>query len=205
MSGHGLGPNLSFQADGSITHQLQEWLRHLKQLVAEAFFAADRAQGSAGAAANSLGQIQKLVNITKVSPNSWTPTISFATPGDLSVAYSNQVGKVIKIGQVVFLEFYIVTTTFTHTTASSFLEIQGLPYPVISGGVESWSGTLGFSGITKTNYTQFNSFTVTGGSVLRFRASGEAVPISDVQSADVPTGGNVYLIGSIVYLTNPNL
>lgn len=58
----------------------------------------------------------------------FTPTITFSTPGDLNVVYSNQTGLYTKIGRVVHWSAGITTTTFTHTTASGGLQIAGLPF-----------------------------------------------------------------------------
>jgi hypothetical protein len=58
----------------------------------------------------------------------FTPAITFATPGDLSVAYSFQVGTYTKIGNRVIASVNIVTSSFSFTTASGTLSITGLPY-----------------------------------------------------------------------------
>lgn len=60
--------------------------------------------------------------------NTWTPVVTFATAGDVSVAYSTRIGTYVKIGRKVFIELVIVTSTFTHTTASGNLRITGLPF-----------------------------------------------------------------------------
>ena len=58
----------------------------------------------------------------------WTPVVTFATPGDLSVAYSRQVGRYTKIGRLVIVHIDISTSTFTFTSASGDLTITGLPF-----------------------------------------------------------------------------
>lgn len=61
---------------------------------------------------------------------SFTPTITFGTPGDLNVVYSVQTGTYTKIGRLVHFWINITTTTFTHTTASGALLVAGLPFTV---------------------------------------------------------------------------
>lgn len=63
------------------------------------------------------------------SQGSWTPTITFATPGTSSVAYTTQTGTYARVGNVVTLNFQ-VTFTPTLGTASGALLIQGLPFTI---------------------------------------------------------------------------
>jgi hypothetical protein len=58
----------------------------------------------------------------------WTPTLTFATPGNLSVSYSVRGGHYTKVGRLVTCELYIVTSAFTHTTAAGLLSVTGLPF-----------------------------------------------------------------------------
>lgn len=61
---------------------------------------------------------------------SWTPLLSFDTPGDLNVVYSFNTGTYTKIGNVVHAFASIATTTFTHTTASGRFRVNGLPFAI---------------------------------------------------------------------------
>lgn len=126
----------------------------------------------------------------------WTPALTFETPGDLSVAYTTQLGRYIKIGKTVRLSFKILTSTFTHTTASGVLKITGLP--TLMNTTVSNIGALAFNGITKANYTQF-SLDSSGNDYLVILASAQGQSISSVGAGDVPTGGTVELRGTIVY------
>ena len=62
------------------------------------------------------------------STGTWTPVLTAQTPGDLSVAYSTQSGRYTRIGNLVTAEFTIVTSTYTHSTASGTLRVAGLPF-----------------------------------------------------------------------------
>lgn len=59
----------------------------------------------------------------------WTPTFTYVTPGNLTVAYSTRIGQYTKIGNAVTLALNIQTSTFTKTTASGELRITGVPFP----------------------------------------------------------------------------
>lgn len=62
------------------------------------------------------------------SVGSWTPTLTFATPGDLNVAYSTRVGSYTKVGRMVSLSCSLVTSTFTFSTSAGGVQITGLPF-----------------------------------------------------------------------------
>ncbi|MFD3301981.1 hypothetical protein [Aquipseudomonas alcaligenes] len=128
----------------------------------------------------------------------WTPVLTFSTPGDLSVAYSAQSGRYTKVGRLVSADFTVVTTTFTHTTASGELQMTGLPF---TNGASNSQSTLGFGGITKAGFTQFVFQLASSSSTLVGRASGSAQAFSQVVAADMPTGTEKRFIGSINYAT----
>ena len=126
----------------------------------------------------------------------WTPVLTFATPGDLSVTYSSQAGYYTKIGRFVHAYFVIVTSSFTHTTASSYLTISGFPLTIVTG---VGRGSLEFRGITKANYTNFVVQPGLTSTSFGVAASASAQNNSQVVAADMPTGGTVYLYGSIAF------
>lgn len=59
----------------------------------------------------------------------FTPTITFATPGDLSVAYTTQVASYQRIGRLVVGKLRVAFTP-TYTTAAGNFSIGGLPFTV---------------------------------------------------------------------------
>src|SRR5690606_8637479 len=85
----------------------------------------------------------------------WTPTLTFAAPGDLAVSYSARSGYYLKIGRLVFLSGTVETSSFTHSTASGLLTIAGAPFAAASPGPAACPGSLYFGGFTKPGYTQF--------------------------------------------------
>lgn len=127
-------------------------------------------------------------------------SITFATPGNLSVAYTLRKIFYVKIGTMVFCDFAIITSAFTHTTASGDLQITGFPFTSASTTNRFWSGAISqFEGITKAGFTQFGlrlGANTTTGLVL---AGGSGAASASVQAADMPSGGTVVLIGSLAY------
>lgn len=124
----------------------------------------------------------------------WTPVITFATPGDLNVAYSRQVGKYIKIGSAVSITIDVVTSTFTHTTASGIVLIGGLPFttqtnmiPCSAVRIDAWAWGAGntslvFQGLSSS--TQMTIATIgTGASANTLTASGHTTGINTVLTA----------------------
>lgn len=125
----------------------------------------------------------------------WTPTLTCATPGNLTVAYTTRTGAYTKIGRKVSLHFVIVTSTFTHTTASGAVSITGMGFTAAN---VNHVGELLWAGITKANYTQH--VVRTGGSTaLDIVGSGSGQALSVLAITDMPTGGSVTLAGSIEF------
>ncbi len=127
----------------------------------------------------------------------YTPAITFATPGDLAVAYTTQYGDYEKIGRQVVVRWNIVTSSFTHTTAAGSLSITGLPFAATSTTGSLPMGAVMWTGITKAGYTQINPYVAS--SAIALLASGSGLANSDVDAADMPTGGAVNLRGVVAY------
>src|SRR5262245_37039996 len=126
---------------------------------------------------------------------SWTPVLTFATPGNVSVTYSVQAGRYTKIGNVVTLWFSITTSSFTHTTASGNAQITGLPFT--ASGAISARVAISWAGITKTNYTSVAASVGAASATITLIASGSGQAQSNVTATDMPTAGTVFLSGSI--------
>ena len=128
----------------------------------------------------------------------YTPTIDFATTGDLSVTYSKQVGRYQKTNGKCIVDFNIETSAFTHTTASGALEIL---LPVTCATITDYRavGTLSFGGITKASYSAFNVVVDSASGVAKVEALGSAQAPTDITASDMPTSGSVVLRGHIEY------
>jgi hypothetical protein len=126
----------------------------------------------------------------------WTPVLTFATPGDLAITYAAQSGAYTKIGRLVVLDFTVTTSAFTHTTASGNLTMTGAPF---AAATQLFGGFFAFNGITKAGYTQFVAQIQSASTAMLFNASGSGVAESGVSAPDLPTGGTVRLRGSLIY------
>lgn len=130
----------------------------------------------------------------------WNPSLTFDTPGDLSVTYTTQVGRYLRIGNWVTISFNIATATFTHTTASGNLRIAGIPYGSAStieytGSVEADTFSLG------AGYSWLNCQVPPGVSYARLIRSGTSINRATITTAQAPSGSNKTLMGSITYET----
>lgn len=131
----------------------------------------------------------------------WTPALSFATPGDLSVAYSVQGGAYTKIGNAVHITMDMDTSSFTHTTASGLLQLLNLPFTSANVATQTHSGAGTVSGITKAGYTGFPMRLSPNSSVAGIGAYGSGITASNIAASDMPSGGTVQLRFSMTYRT----
>lgn len=115
----------------------------------------------------------------------FTPTITFTTPGDLTIVYSNQSGSYTKIGRVVQWSAVIMTSTFTHTTASGGLQVAGLPFTSISNPPATLSQWVGItSAVATPQIVAALNGTVVNFSVMNVSAG----TIASLTTANAPTG-----------------
>ena len=135
-------------------------------------------------------------------PVAFSPTITFAVPGDLAVTYSTRIGRSMQKGNLCTATFNLVTSSFTFTTASGNLLITGFPV-TSSTAVSPAIGAVVFSGITKATYTSVVCRKETANTQLNFQASGSGVAVSNVVAADTPSAGSVILIGTVTYEVLP--
>lgn len=133
-----------------------------------------------------------------VMAGTWTPVLTAQTVGNLTVAYTVQSGVYHRMGQLVFAYFDVVTSTWTHTTASGTLFLTGLP--VLPSGPSI--GTVQFSGFTKANYTHWVTIIGGGSSTVTFAVGGSAQSRVSASVTDFPTGGSVRIEGHAIYHTN---
>lgn len=132
----------------------------------------------------------------------WTPTLTFLTPGNLSIAYSTRTGMAYRIGRIVILHFgiSIATGDFTHTTASGAARITGVPYTAAAAPqTRIHTGALLVRGITKAGYTDFVCRIDSSAALVQIWASASGSDPSAVTAADMPTGGGVELHGGLIY------
>lgn len=127
--------------------------------------------------------------------DSWTPTLTFATAGDLSVIYSNRVGQLVSIGKLRIATFN-VTATPTFSSASGNMQITGLPVTAEPSLVTY--GPLGsFSNITKAGFTQFNVQVF--GSQFTFIGLASGTSASAVTAANISSGVATQLRAQVIF------
>jgi len=134
----------------------------------------------------------------KNASGTWTPDITFATPGDLAKTLT-VTGVYQRVGRLCTATFQIDSSAFTHTTAAGAFRITGLPFAAATS--PDATGILGaFRGITKASYTQFNLRTVNAQTYLQIYASGSGQVPANLVATDMPSGGTTALYGQITYV-----
>jgi len=102
------------------------------------------------------GETSSLLNWYETG--TWTPVLSCATPGTLAVTYSVQKGYYTRVGRVVHIWGNIQTSAVTVGTATGAVRLTGLPFTSATAAtaVETYMGSMGYQGINKAGYTDFN-------------------------------------------------
>jgi hypothetical protein len=136
---------------------------------------------------------------TYVASTSWTPTFTFATVGDLSVAYNTQVGYYAQVGALVVATFNLVFTP-TYTTASGNAKIT-LPLTVLNAA----AGQRSPISITTITYPVGATFIIlapqTNLSNAAMLAQGTGLGLTILSATQFPTGTQYTIIGTAVYLS----
>lgn len=144
------------------------------------------------------------VNHLLGAQGTWTPSITFATSGDLAVTYAadSQIGSYQRIGNFVTVHFAMVTSSFGYATASGDLRITGLPFTPtgIAGTARTYRGMLNeWTGIT-TTFTQIDTNVQTAGYITCVGSVGVSTAgNANIGSSNMPSGGSVNLRGSAQY------
>jgi hypothetical protein len=123
----------------------------------------------------------------------WTPALTFSTPGNLSVTLDSAVGAYRKIGSQVIVTCDIATSAFSHSTASGNLHITGLPFTSANTSGQTHSGACQIQGVTKASYTDYMVRLGANSAIALIGASGSGQQVSNVTAPDMPTGGDVII------------
>lgn len=126
----------------------------------------------------------------------WTPVLTFATPGNLAVGYTTQAAWYTKIGRFVTVNFAVVTSSFTYTTASGNILVTGLPFSSINDANYFAYAPCLYQAAATNNIVA----NITGNSnQIRFLKSGTAVGLCT--TTDFATGASVILAGVMNFIT----
>lgn len=132
----------------------------------------------------------------------FTPTVTFATPGDLSVSYTTQSGFGYKVGKLRFFQIAVAFTP-THTTASGEFRIGGLPDVAASGTSRDSVAPVVYINSAWTwpaSATNVSGLLPTGSGTLRIYGHGSGIASTAFTAANVPSGTakSITLSGSYV-------
>lgn len=133
----------------------------------------------------------------------WSPTITCATPGNLTVAYGLQEGRYELWDGWVWLMWELETTTFTHSTASGEFQLIGLPKTPVSFGMK-YAGTIPiWSGFSAAAWNNIGCYVEHGHDHIHFMKmkSGQTSVAVDID--DWNSGTTVHLHGIIRYRWEP--
>lgn len=131
----------------------------------------------------------------------WTPTMTFATPGNQNIAYSQRVGTYTKIGQLAYFKLGLTTSTFTHTTASGVFQITGWPFaPAANGNFGPTSGAMLFTGWNQNTSCGTIGYVTTGSIMIVISiAQGTPAVQSSMDTTNHTTGQASQIYTAISY------
>lgn len=132
----------------------------------------------------------------------WTPVLTFSTPGNLAITYATQNGYYTKVGRLVTANFTVSTSAFTHSTASGAFRITGLPFAPTADTIYRAYGAISMQGYTKAVATSvFGLIVGNNNSDIVVVGSGSGTTVTSLVVADIPSGGAILAAGSISYMT----
>jgi len=135
-----------------------------------------------------------------IAVTSWTPVVTFATAGDLSVSYSVQVAAYSRVGDVVDIIFNIGFIP-TYTTASGAFRITGLPFASnatasrVSYGICNNGSTLTYP----AGATTLNAYIATNNTYIQVIPIGSATSLAALSTSNFASGTAFSLSGTIRY------
>lgn len=148
------------------------------------------------ASATSINFGQNVLNYYE--EDTFTPVFTLATPGDLGVTYSTQLGEYTRIGRVVAGRISL-TCTPTFTTGSGTIDISGLPYTVglVTGGGSMQNTSAGIT--WPVGRTMMSPGPVAGDTIIRLVAMGSAVAQTAVTSTAIVSGVAITIVLTFTY------
>lgn len=138
-----------------------------------------------------------------VTSGSWTPVLTCATPGDLAITYSLQIGAYFRIGDMIVATCQLVTSAFTHTTASGIVSITGLPFTSENVANQWWNGACELSGYTQAGYTSWTAQVRNNSAAANIYVGGSGATAGLAQISSFPTAGTVRIHFTVIYKAAP--
>lgn len=123
-------------------------------------------------------------SLSNYKQETWTPVVTFATLGDLSVAYTVQSGTITRIGRLAFITGYLAFTP-TYTTSAGALEITNCPYTasVATQGTAVNDTAFAFP----ASRTYIVSTTSASSSIIRIAGMGTSAALTNLSVTQFPT------------------
>lgn len=130
----------------------------------------------------------------------WTPVVSFTTPGDLTVVHSVQQGHYVRIGNLVTFTFRLNTSTFTYTTASGAMVISGLPFTAIS--TSPGRGSVKIDGWNAASISTMGIEVGVSTSTINIFTSKTAASSAQLNQGNFTSATNIGVWGTASYFTS---
>lgn len=134
--------------------------------------------------------------LSQYEEGTFTPTFTFITPGDLSVAYSSQVGSYIRIGDFV-LVLIDVAFTPTFTTSSGIAIINTAPFT--NHTLTSGNFTILTTASLPTNTLWVHTLLGSGSTSFTFRSFLSTGSFTNITASEFTSGVAARLAFSIAY------
>ncbi|RLB44771.1 MAG: hypothetical protein DRH30_00515 [Deltaproteobacteria bacterium] len=129
----------------------------------------------------------------------FTPDITFATPGDLATTVLNAGGAYERFGDMVFIEGKIALSAFTHSTASGALRVTGLPFSVRNNFNYRTVGSVIAKGWTNTGVRSLSAYLTPNTTYILLRYSGSGINHSNLGHTHFLSGATVEIWFSAAY------
>jgi hypothetical protein len=130
----------------------------------------------------------------------WTPTLTCATVGNLTVAYATQVGRVDYISPYLVNVYYRLVCTPTFTTATGEVRIAGMPLVAVNDSAYFAVGSGFISGFTlPAGYTSVAPIIRDAGSSSQVAVQkyGSGVAAANLLITEAASGVAITIVSSI--------
>lgn len=134
--------------------------------------------------------------LTHYDEGTWTPSIDFASVGNLTVAYSAQIGKYTRVGRLVTLSFELGFTP-TYTTSTGAIRIKGMTYDAGTFNLDIGRLINATNNLTFTGSSLYLFYSATG--VINILNSGSAINSAALTVSAFPTATAQTLYGTFTY------
>jgi hypothetical protein len=124
---------------------------------------------------------------TYIPNTNFTPTFTFATPGDLTVAYAIQTGIYSVVGSLVFIT-YTIRFTPTYTTASGSAQFASLPFTCSANGAYRLTAAISESTTWPTSSTYIYGGIPSSTSYINLNSNGSGTAAGVFSTTNLPTG-----------------